>query len=85
MTVFYKKKTFKIRKIQVLDDFCGYFGPRNYVSMTHCIAPKLCGAHFKGSIIPRAHFEGSKTLWANLQSIFAPRDFGALEVRPAEL
>ena len=37
--------------------FYGYFGPHNYVSMkkrgTHSIAPKLRGAHFEGSIIPR--------------------------------
>ena len=57
MTVVYKNNLSKIRLIQVLENFCGYFGPRNYVSMrksgTCCIAQKLCRAHFEGSIIPR--------------------------------
>ena len=57
MTLVSKKNINKIRQIQVLEDFGGYFGPHNYVSMrkrgTHCITPKLCGAHFKGSIILR--------------------------------
>ena len=47
MTEVYKKDLKKISKILVLDDFGGYFDPYNYVSMKKCIAPKLCGAHFK--------------------------------------
>ena len=78
---------------------CGYFGPHNYVSMrkrgTHCIAPKLRGAHFKGLIIPRGALQKLKILQGqrlttNLPRIVlepwkcAPRNYGAFEVRPAE-
>ena len=52
MTVVYKNNLNKIRKIQVLGDFCGYFGPDNYVSMrkrgTCCIAPRNFGAFKMG-------------------------------------
>ena len=78
---------------------CGYFGPHNYVSMrkrgTSCIAPKICGAHFKGSIILRGALRrlqdsAGQILTANLPcgvlepSKCAPRNYGAFEVRPAE-
>ena len=47
MTVFTKITLKKIRKINFLDDFCGYLGPCYYVSIrkrgTRCIAPKLRG------------------------------------------
>ena len=59
-------------------DFFGYIGQHSYVSMrkrgTHCIAPKLRGAHFDGSIIPRAKID-----WK-----FAPQSLRAFKVRPAE-
>ena len=79
--------------------FCGYFGPHNYVSMrkrgTCCIAPKLYGAHFEGSIIPRGTLQRLKNsagqrLTASLPrgvlepSKCTPRNYGAFEVCPAE-
>ena len=41
--------------------FYGYFGINTNVSKTPK-TPKLRGSHFEGSIIPQAHFKGSKTL-----------------------
>ena len=79
--------------------FCGYFGPHNYVSMrkrgTRCIAPKLRGAHFEGSIIPRGALRrlqnsAGQRLTANLpRGVLeplkcAPPNYGAFKVRPAE-
>ena len=53
MTVVYKNNLKQIGKIRFLDNYCGYLGPPNYVSMrkrgTPCIAQKLRGAHFEGS------------------------------------
>ena len=72
----------------------GYFGPHNYVSMkkrgTCCIAPKLRGAHFEGSIIPWGAFQrlqvsAGQKFTANLPlgvlepSKCAPRSFGAMQ------
>ena len=79
--------------------FCGYLGPHYYVSMrkrgTPCIAPKLRGAHFEGSIIQRGALQrfpnsAGQRLTANLPrgvldlSSCAPRSFGPLKVCPAE-
>ena len=50
---FTQKKPLKMRKIKFKKKNCGYLGPLSYVSMrkrgTCYIAPKLRGAHFKGS------------------------------------
>ena len=79
--------------------FYGYFGPHNHFSMkkrgTRFIAPKLRGAHFEGSIIPRAALRrlqnsAGQKMTANLlrgvlePSKCAPRNYGAFEVRPVE-
>ena len=78
--------------------FHGPFGIRNYVSMkkrgTRCIAPKLCGAHFEGSLIPRiALWRLQNSTWqkciVNLShrvlkpSKCALRNYGVFKVRPA--
>ena len=51
--IVFTKTTFKKRKIYFLENFCGYLGPCNYVSMIkwgkHCFAPKLHGASFEES------------------------------------
>ena len=80
----YKNNLNKLRKIQVLNDLCGYFGPLycNFVSMrkqgTCCVAPKLRGVHFEGSIILQVHFKGSKTPWGKFAVYFFPAEFRSL-------
>ena len=89
MTVVFKNYLLKIVKMLVIDDFCEYYGPSNYVSMrkrgTHCIATELRRPiqmlhNSVGRIL-----NALKLRVANLQSIFALLNFGALEVCPAEL
>ena len=57
MTMVYKNNLNRNKKMNLLDDLCGYLGSRNCVSMrkqgTCCIAPKLCGAHIEGSKTPK--------------------------------
>ena len=63
---------------------------------THCIAPKLRRVHFEGSItlrgaLQRLQNSAGQILTANLpRKVFepakcAPRNYGAFQVRPAEL
>ena len=75
--------------------FYGSFGPHNYVSMkkrgTCGTAPRICGAHFKGSIILRGALwrlqnSGGQKLTANLPrgvlepSKCAPQNYGVIFV-----
>ena len=60
-----QKNPLKTSFFLFLDYLCGYLGLRNFVSGTHCIDPKLCGAQI----------EGSKLCRANLPSIFASQSF----------
>ena len=48
MTVAYKYNVNKMRKIKFLDGFCGYFGPRNYVSMRNSAEHTLRGQKLRG-------------------------------------
>ena len=79
--------------------FCGYLGPRNYVSMrkrgTPCIAPKLRGTHFEGSKTSQGEDLGVQKSAGQIclqsiprrlldPSICAPQSFGPLKVCPAE-
>ena len=79
--------------------YCEYFGARNNVSIrkqgTHCIAPKLRRAHFKGSIMPRCALQRLQNSAGQICSQFlpqgilepskcAPRNYRAFKVRPEE-
>ena len=79
MTTVYKNNLNKIRKSKILDEYCGYLGPNNYVSMrkqgTCCIAPKLYGHTLRGPKLREAQLEGSKTLRGKFAFTLCPAEF----------
>ena len=79
-----QKKPLKNKDNIIFRCFLWMFRPCNFVSMrkksTHCIAQNSPELTLRGPKVRGVKIEGSKTLRANLPSIFAPRIFGPLNL-----